>query len=153
MIELLCNATLTRCPIEAGMECAVYESPWRGPHAPNWDKEQQRLAAWLRGLPKPLGLMACNDVRARHVLEAGRTIGVRVPEDVALIGVDNDEVFCALAAPSLSSIVLDTYQTGYAAAALLALLSALALGGCPSSPPPTEGGVPEAAAVDASRLP
>jgi LacI family transcriptional regulator, galactose operon repressor len=70
-------------------------------------------------LPKPVGLMACNDDRGRGVLEACRLAGVRVPEDVAVIGVDNDELFCELADPPLSSVALNTEHGGYRTAHLL----------------------------------
>jgi LacI family transcriptional regulator len=63
--------------------------------------------------------MACNDPRGQKVLEACRRSGVRVPEQVAVIGVDNDEPICAIADPPLSSVVPDHERVGYAAAALL----------------------------------
>jgi len=63
--------------------------------------------------------MACNDVRARHVLEACRTLGLRVPHDVAVIGVDNDEMICELTDPPLSSIDQAARRIGYEAAATL----------------------------------
>ncbi len=63
--------------------------------------------------------MACNDPRGQKVLEACRRSGVRVPEQVAVIGVDNDEPICAIADPPLSSVVPDHERVGYEAAALL----------------------------------
>ena len=77
------------------------------------------LAAWLKTLPKPIGLMAANDKRARHVLEACHTYGLKVPEEVAVIGVDNDEVLCELSSPQLSSVEQDAKRIGYEAIALL----------------------------------
>jgi len=68
--------------------------------------------------------MAANDARARHVLEACRAIGLRVPEDVAVLGVDNDEVICELTDPPLSSIEHGAGNLGYQAAALLDRLMA-----------------------------
>jgi LacI family transcriptional regulator len=87
--------------------------------ARRWDDLQAELQAWLRGLPTPVGLMACNDVRARHVLEACRALGLRVPHDVAVIGVDNDSVICDLTDPPLSSIDQSARRIGYAAAEIL----------------------------------
>jgi LacI family transcriptional regulator len=84
-----------------------------------WEEMQTELQAWLRGLPRPVGLMACNDVRARHVLEACRSLGLRVPHDVAVIGVDNDEMVCELTDPPLSSVDQSARRIGYEAAALL----------------------------------
>jgi LacI family transcriptional regulator len=84
-----------------------------------WKELQAELADWLASLPKPVGLMACYDARARHVLEACRTLQLRVPDDVAVIGVDNDELMCELAVPPLSSVEQGRFQLGYEAAALL----------------------------------
>ena len=78
-----------------------------------------KLVAWLRGLPKPLGLMACNDVRAQQVLTVCREAGIAVPDQVAVLGVDNDDVQCELCDPPLSSIDPNVEQIGYQAAALL----------------------------------
>lgn len=84
-----------------------------------WEREQAVLAEWLAKLPKPVGLMACNDDRGRQVLEACRTAGIRVPEDIAVIGVDDDELLCDLADPPLSSVALNAEAGGYQTAALL----------------------------------
>jgi len=102
---------------EAGCPCSVYTG--RHETARNWPELQRGLTTWLRTLEKPLGLMACNDVRARHVLEACRTLGLRVPDDVAVIGVDNDEMICDLTDPPLSSVEQGAQRMGYQAAALL----------------------------------
>jgi LacI family transcriptional regulator len=87
--------------------------------ARRWEDLQAELRSWLEALPKPIGLMACNDVRARHVLEACRGLGLRVPHDVAVIGVDNDEMICELTDPPLSSVDQAARQIGYEAAAIL----------------------------------
>jgi LacI family transcriptional regulator len=84
-----------------------------------WEKEQEFLAEWIQSLPTPLGLFACNDDRGRQVLETCRLVGLQVPEDVAVLGVDNDEVFCELSDPPLSSIALNAETAGYRAAELL----------------------------------
>lgn len=85
----------------------------------SWKLMLDDIALWLSALPKPLGVMACNDARARHALEACHIAGLRVPEDVALIGVDNDEIGCELSTPTLSSVMQGTFEIGYQAAALL----------------------------------
>jgi LacI family transcriptional regulator len=77
------------------------------------------VAAWIKALPKPVGLMACNDMRGQQVLDACRTVEVIVPDDVAVVGVDNEEVLCDLSDPPLSSVVPDAERIGYEAAALL----------------------------------
>ncbi len=84
-----------------------------------WEDDQPALREWLRTLRKPVGLMACNDVCGRKVLEECAAIGLRVPEDVAVVGVDNDEMLCELSLPPLSSVVLDLERAGYEAATLL----------------------------------
>lgn len=105
------------CVAQRSCACSIYTGTQAS--ARRWSDIQQGLVRWLRTLAYPLGLMACNDARARHVLEACRTLRLRVPDDVALIGVDNDEIMCELARPPLSSIEQGTFQMGYEAAALL----------------------------------
>jgi LacI family transcriptional regulator len=78
-----------------------------------------RLAAWLQNLPKPVGLMACNDMRAYQVLNVCREHEILVPDEVAVIGVDNDAVQCELCDPPLSSVDNNAQRVGYEAAALL----------------------------------
>jgi LacI family transcriptional regulator len=84
-----------------------------------WPCERRRLVALLKSLPRPTGLMACNDMCGRQVLEACADAGVRVPADVAVVGVDNDELMCELCDPPLSSVALDVEGAGYEAALLL----------------------------------
>jgi LacI family transcriptional regulator len=97
----------------------VYESPWRGSSVSRWDLEIQRIGEWLKSLPKPIGVMACNDARALHLLDACHQAGILVPEEVAVIGVDNEEIFCELCNPALSSVAPDAERIGYQAAELL----------------------------------
>jgi LacI family transcriptional regulator len=84
-----------------------------------WRHEQPGIVSWLRSLPKPTGLMACNDVCGRQVLQACVTAELRVPDDIAVIGVDNDELICELSDPPLSSVALDVERAGYESAQLL----------------------------------
>jgi len=84
----------------------------------------RRLVAWLKSLPKPLALFACNDIRGREALAACTQAGFRVPEDVSVLGVDNDEVICDLSTPPLSSIQTDTKRIGYEGAAILGRMMA-----------------------------
>lgn len=108
-----------RLAAEAGLRCEVHMVRARGDRAADWSTEQSELARWISMLPKPAGVMACFDIRGRQLLEACRAAGVRVPDDVAVIGVDNDSVLCELSNPSLSSVIPDAHRTGYAAAELL----------------------------------
>ncbi len=99
-----------------GFACKTFQG--RYATAQHWERLQAELVAWLRRLPLPIGLLGCYDYRARHVLEACRTAGLMVPEDVAVIGVDNDLV-CDLADPPLTSVEQGRFQIGYTAASLL----------------------------------
>jgi len=109
----------------------VYESPWRGAAVSRWDLEIEHLGQWLKRLPKPIGVMACNDARALHLLDACHQLGILVPEEVAVLGVDNEEIFCELGNPALSSVAPDAERIGYQAAELLDQLMA-------GHPPPSQ---------------
>jgi len=103
---------------KAGFGCAVFQPPKRKTPL-LWQRERKPVTDWLRSLPKPVGIMACNDVRGRQVLEACTVGGMPVPDDVAVVGVDDDQLVCELSNPPLSSIVLNAEQGGYRAAELL----------------------------------
>jgi LacI family transcriptional regulator len=103
---------------DAGFNVDTYYCP-KSSRYKSWQNEQERMSEWLKSLPKPLGIMACNDDRGQHVLEACKIAGLTVPEQVAVIGVDNDALICDLCDPPLTSIVLNTEQAGYVSAELL----------------------------------
>ena len=90
----------------------------------SWENQQLRMAKWLKALPKPVGLLACVDDRSQEVLQACKSIGIDVPTEVAIVGVDNDPLVCRLARPQLSSIALGAENAGYDAAELLDKLMA-----------------------------
>ena len=102
---------------EAGYDALAYASARR--RRLPWGHEQAAISRWLAALPKPVGVLACNDDRGREVLAACRQAKLRVPEEVAVIGVDNDELLCDLSDPPLSSVALGAERAGYEAAALL----------------------------------
>ena len=107
----------------AGQSCHVFlEEDATG------NRESERgdlpLEQWVRGLPKPIGVMASTDGRALHLLAVCRKRAIPVPKSVAVVGVDNDDVFCELATPPLSSIALSTQRIGYEAARMLDRLMA-----------------------------
>lgn len=81
-----------------------------------WYYNQSLLSGWLASLPKPVGIMACDDNQGSILLEACSSLGLRVPFDVAVIGVDNDPIFCNMSDPALSSIDVDIERGGYEAA-------------------------------------
>lgn len=103
----------------AGHTANVYESAWLGAGAHVREDERVRIGRWLERLPRPAGIMACNDVRGIEVLNACQTLGLKVPEEVAVIGVDDDALLCEICSPPLSSVVPNIEQIGYEAAALL----------------------------------
>jgi LacI family transcriptional regulator len=102
-----------------GYACQVYESPWGGSESRPWEDEQVRIGRWVRSLPRPAGVLACNDERGLHVLDACQRTGLRVPEEVAVVGVDDDALICELCYPPLSSIIPNPERIGFEAAALL----------------------------------
>jgi len=97
----------------------AYESAWGGWRSRSWEREQEDIEHWLRSLPKPVGVLACNDGRGRQIVDACQRANLAVPEDVAVIGVDDDALLCELCNPPLSSVMPDSERIGYEAAALL----------------------------------
>ncbi len=104
---------------KAGIECHMHEKNAPTARRNRSSDQKQRLAQWLVGLPKPCGLFVCDDLQAVELLDAARQVGVRVPNDVAVLSVDNDELSCNLSDPPLSSIDHGTQQIGYQAGNLL----------------------------------
>lgn len=101
---------------QAGYETHLYR---KSVGRPNAKGEQSTIAEWLETLPKPVAVMACNDDRGRDVLAACRIAGLGVPEEVAILGVDDDELICEMSYPQLSSIAVGTQRAGYEAARVL----------------------------------
>jgi LacI family transcriptional regulator len=95
----------------------VYESPRAGLQV--WKRDQTRMLEWIKSLKKPVGVFATNDLRGQHVLDACGRLDLAVPEQVAVIGCDNDEVVCNLCNPPLSSIMPNPERIGYEAASWL----------------------------------
>jgi len=103
---------------EAGFEATVFRVQAEVTGAP-WQDQRPAIARWLRTLPRPIGLMACNDDLGHEVVAACKLAGLSVPDDVAVIGADNDEVVCGLSDPPLSSVHINFEQAGYEAAEIL----------------------------------
>jgi LacI family transcriptional regulator len=104
---------------QGGGACAVFQDAQLPAGSVGSDTELRTVADWLAGLPRPVGVFACYDGRARQVLEACHLLGLAVPDEVAVLGVDNDEVLCELCSPPLSSVLPNARRSGYEAAALL----------------------------------
>lgn len=83
-----------------------------------WNYDPRGVIEWVESLPKPCAIMACDDNQASILLQACNVCGVKIPSEVAIIGVDNDEVLCNMSAPPLSSINIDIERGGYEAAAM-----------------------------------
>jgi LacI family transcriptional regulator len=114
----------------AGHPCDTHPDPQRQAKTANWEQEQDELARWLAALPKRVGVMACHDDRGLQVLDACRRVGLKVPDEVAVISVDNDDYLCGLADPPMTSIDPNPEAAGYEAAKLLDMMMR---GGKPAS--------------------
>ena len=107
-----------------GYDVVAYESP-EPSRATTFEAEQSGmldemgLARWLSNLKKPIGILACNDIRAQQLLNACDDIQVHIPDQVAVVGVDNDDVICPLCSPPLTSVEPSVSKIGYEAAAML----------------------------------
>lgn len=102
-----------------GHTCHEHHAARQGERPTDWERQQADIACWVATLPKPVGIMACTDQLAFWLLDACRRAGVAVPEEVAVVGVENDETLCTLASPQMSSVAFDGERVGYEAAALL----------------------------------
>jgi LacI family transcriptional regulator len=103
---------------ERGFSCDALPLDFENLHE-SWDDFIEQSANWIRAHPKPLGLMLCWDTIGPPVTQACREAGVAVPEEVAMVGVDNDETLCSICDPPLTSIDPNHEEVGYHAAALL----------------------------------
>ncbi len=108
---------------QAGFTVQFYRQPAEK-NKRTWEAELGIMADWLRQLPKPVGVMTCNDDRAQQIIEACKLANLNVPEEIAVIGVDNDDLVCELSEPPISSVVLNAERAGYEAAELLDRLMA-----------------------------
>jgi LacI family transcriptional regulator, galactose operon repressor len=107
---------------ERGADYHVHQSiPLTSPRY-SWNRDRGQLGRWLNRLPRPIGIMACYDIKAQQLLSVCRAEGLRVPEEIAVIGVDNDRRLCELSDPTLSSVAPDTRRAGFEAAAVLSRL-------------------------------
>ena len=102
----------------AGYKCHLYEN--FSPKTQNdWGAEAKDLTKWLSALPKQIALLAAMDVRGRQLIEACRSAGISVPGEVAVLGVDNDELLCESTYPPMSSIKMNIEEAAFQGAALL----------------------------------
>ena len=106
---------------EAGHEISVCHGEYlrEAPTTTRWKRMESQTHRWLQQLPKPVGLFASNDVLARSLADTCSQLGLHVPDEVALLGVDDDELECLLTSPPLSSIAIPGERIGYEAAKML----------------------------------
>ncbi|MDP0499819.1 MAG: DNA-binding transcriptional regulator [Verrucomicrobiota bacterium JB022] len=103
-----------------GCECSVLETIYTQQLTPDWDiAEQERIGAWVKELEHPLALMACNDLRALQVIAAVHQVGLSIPDEVAVLGSNNESVRANLSHPPLSSVPINAADWGYRAAQAL----------------------------------
>ncbi|WP_436715355.1 DNA-binding transcriptional regulator [Roseiconus lacunae] len=113
------RARLDERGLASGEEIHLHLSEWSRAKTHGWQEQQDQIVEWVRSLPRPIGIFACNDFRGQHILEACQTAKVSVPDEVAVLGVDNDHVLCDFCDPPLSSIIPAAERIGFQAAQLL----------------------------------
>lgn len=124
------------CVERDGYQCRVYHGVETRPE--QWRRALDQLGEWLRTLPKPIGIMSATDSRARHVLQSCQELNIMVPEEIAIVGVDDDEVARFLSPVPLSSVGQAAREMGYRAARLLhRILSGFHVTRAPNIVPPT----------------
>ena len=112
-----------------GFDCLCYPRPSRREQS-DFALEMPRLAEWLKRLPPQTALFAAHDIRGRQVLTAADAAGLDVPNRIAVLGLDNDELLCETAYPSLSSVATDDLALGTFCAKTLEDLFRGRNGGC-----------------------
>ncbi|WP_432455567.1 MULTISPECIES: XylR family transcriptional regulator [unclassified Agarivorans] len=100
-----------------GYECALYRGLHTQPES--WQYAMNRLADWLQSVPKPVGILAVSDARARHLLQVCDHLGIIVPDKVSVIGIDDEDLTRYLSRVSLSSVAQGCRKMGFQAAKLL----------------------------------
>jgi LacI family transcriptional regulator len=113
------HAAFTRMVEESGGDWHEYKPTYMADAEANWQKEQEAMIAWLEELSKPAAIMTAHDSQGAQVLDACRRAGIPVPDEVAVVSVDNDPVLCEIASPPLSSLDQNAQKLGFEAAALL----------------------------------
>ncbi len=104
---------------ERGYPCDVFSTLQHRETPEQWEAQQAKLARWVARLPKPVGIMACTDQLGVWLLDACSRAKVSVPDEVAVVGVENEELLCTVANPPLTSVAFNGERIGYEAAALL----------------------------------
>ena len=103
---------------EAGFDVSIFKHVRKNIDY-SWKQEQDNLTEWLKSLELPTALFTCNDDRAEEIITTCKSIGLKIPEDIAILGVDNDNLLCETIGPKLSSIGFFAEKSGYKLAEIL----------------------------------
>lgn len=101
---------------QAGHSCPNYQPSFAPNSRKRWATQERELAKWLKSLPKPVGILTWATMLGRQLIEGCQQIGLHVPEEVAIVGGDYDELLCETCMPSMSGVAVPSEQVGYEAA-------------------------------------
>ena len=104
---------------KAGFNCRIYKPGYRVGRKIGWEEQQRRVSRWLKSLPVPVGILTVDAYHGRQLVEICNMSGIRVPDEVAVLAGDTDELMCDVCTPPLSSVALAGRKIGFEAAALL----------------------------------
>ncbi|MBX3426119.1 MAG: XylR family transcriptional regulator [Pirellulales bacterium] len=104
---------------ESNRQCHVYKPGYRNDRKISWTEQQRRVTRWLASLPRPTAIFAVDAQRGRQLAEICQMTAVRVPDDVAILAGDTDDLMCEVCTPPLSSVAVAGRRIGYEAAAAL----------------------------------
>ncbi|MEM8945675.1 MAG: DNA-binding transcriptional regulator [Planctomycetota bacterium] len=105
--------------VDAGYQCQVYKPGYRVSRRISRDEQHNRVSRWLNKLPRPVAILAVDARRGRELTEVCSIEDISVPDEVAILAGDTDDLLCELSSPPLSSIMLASQKIGHQAAALL----------------------------------
>ena len=117
------NAFSSRCEL-SGYPCNVYKPGYRATRKIGWEEQQRRVERWIQSLPRPSAVLTIDAQHARQLAEICHLAGIRVPDDIAILGGSLDELMCDVSTPPLSSINVASERIGHDAAQLLDLILA-----------------------------
>lgn len=104
---------------EKGYDIYLFQKTRNTGNTDKWTFDADKVSTWLSGLPKPIAMFACDDYHALQITEVCKVFNINVPDDISVLGVDNDELLCSISNPPLSSIELDVQNGGYELGRLL----------------------------------
>jgi LacI family transcriptional regulator len=107
---------------EAGYQCEEYKPGYRIGRKIGWGEQQRRVTRWLASLPRPVAVFAVDAQRGRQLAEICHMSGIRVPDEVAILAGDTDDLMCEVSSPPLSSVAVAARRIGYESAAVLSRL-------------------------------